>query len=81
MSNPIVTVVEQVTNVIVEPLAPSVSGPLTAIAEQQVNVTVEPPPATEVIIALPGVQGNPGVVVSDTPPADHSLIWVDTSAT
>lgn len=81
MSNPIVTIVEQVTNVIVEPLAPSPNGPLMAIAEQSVNVTIDPPATTQVTVALPGVQGNPGVVVSNTPPTDLSLIWVDTSAT
>ena len=29
---------------------------------------------------LPGVNGSPGVHVGPTPPADTTLLWVDTSA-
>jgi hypothetical protein len=31
------------------------------------------------VIGPRGPQGDPGVHIGPTPPADHSLLWVDTS--
>lgn len=30
-------------------------------------------------IVSQGAPGDPGVIISDTPPTDHSKLWVDTS--
>lgn len=56
-------------------------GPSVRITRVGGSVVSRQRPEVLISRRVYGDKGNSGIVVSDTPPADHTVLWLDTTET